>query len=115
MGRMSMAYGIQLPGGLQLEAYLTPGHAGADTLHVTFTDQHNAPIALKTTPVVTFHSATAAGTTRNLAMRPLGASPLARGQYLGTAAFAVGRWQFHVSAVGPDGRDLGADVVLSVT
>ncbi len=115
MGRMSMAYGIQLPGGRQLEAYLTPGHPGQDTLHVVFTDQHNAPIALRSNPVVTFHSEAAAGMTRNLPMRSLGASLLTQGQYLGTAVFAAGHWQFHVSAVGTDGSRLDADVVLSVT
>ena len=115
MGRMSMAYGIQLSGGLQLDAYLTPGHAGPDALHVAFTDQRNAPIPLGGPPVVTFRSDAPNGPARQLPMRPLGSSLLDQGQYFGAAVFAAGRWDFHVAALDTNGKALTADFVLSVT
>jgi copper transport protein len=115
MGRMSMAYGIQLSGGRQLAAYLTPGHAGSDALHVAFKNDRNAPIALSGSPLVTFHGEGATGTTtRPMEMRPLGASALDQGQYFGSATFAAGRWDFHVSAVAADGTALSADFTLTI-
>ena len=116
MGRMSMAYGIQLSGGRQLDALLTPGHPGADALHVAFRDDRNAPIALRGGPVVTFHGEGSAGAAAEpMRMRSLGASPLDQGQYFGSAVFAAGRWDFHITAVETDGTSLSADFTLNVS
>lgn len=115
MGRMSMAYGIQLPDGRQLDAYLTPGHPGSDALHVAFEDDHDAPIPLSRDPVVTVRADGSPGAaTRPVDMRPLGESALTQGQYFGTAVFAAGRWDFHVTAVTAGGSALTADFTLNV-
>lgn len=113
MGRMAMVYGIQLADGLQLEAYLTPGRPGPETLHLVFTDQRGAPVLLGSAPNATFHPDGSTTTPHDLALRPVGAGALFEGQYFGTAVFAAGRWDFHVTAQA-DGRELGADFVLSL-
>ena len=118
MGRMSMAYGIQLSGGRQLEAYLSPGRAGLNTVHLAFTDQRNAPISISGVPTLTFHQAAATGSpapSRTLTLRALGPNTLARGQYLGTAVLGADRWTFHVAAIDSDGTVLSADFVLNVS
>jgi copper transport protein len=118
MGRMSMAYGIQLTDGRQLKAYLSPGRAGLNAVHVAFTDQRNAPISISGVPTLTFREAAATDSpapSRTLTLRPLGPNTLARGQYLGTAVLGAGRWTFHVAAVASDGTVLSAEFVLDVS
>src|SRR5205085_6345373 len=63
MGKVPMLYGIRLANGSQLEAYLSPGHPGRNTLHLVFTDQRNAPVSVPDVPTVT---ARQAGTDRTL-------------------------------------------------
>jgi copper transport protein len=118
MGRMSMAYGIQLPDGRQLAAYFSPGRAGLNAVHLAITDQRSAPISISGVPTLTFHQVAATGSpppSRTLTLRPLGPNALAHGQYLGTAVLGAGRWTFHVTAIDSTGHVLSADFVLSVS
>lgn len=116
MGEMVMAYGIQLAGGRQLEAYLTPNRPEMNALHLLFTDQRDAPVSIAGVPDVSVHEVGSAST-RQLAMRPVGASELSllsRGQYFAGTDFTAGRWVFHVEAKEPDGTVLKADFSLTV-
>jgi hypothetical protein len=113
MGRMAMAFGIQLAGGRQLEAYLTPARPGSDTLHLVFTDQRNLPIALAQPPTVTVRQ-DGTGNSRTLAMRAVTASALTKNDYFAAATYTAGRWDFHVTAKEPDGITLDAVFALTV-
>ncbi|HEX4790753.1 MAG TPA: copper resistance protein CopC [Actinospica sp.] len=113
MGRMAMAFGIQLAAGKELEAYLTPARPGRDTLHLVFTDQRNLPIALASAPTVTVRQdGTGAG--RTLTMRAVTASAVTRNDYYAASTYTAGRWDFHVTAEEPDGTALDAVFILTV-
>jgi len=112
MGRMTMAYGIQLAGGRQLEAYLTPGHPGA--LHLDFTDRRNSPIALAGPPVVTYNAQGSADS-QSLAMQAMGTTALNLGEYFGALTYGSGHWDFRVTATAADGTKLSTSFVLSVS
>jgi len=114
VGRMTMVYRIRLAGGRQLEAYLTPGRPGNDALHLVFTDQRNGQITLSAPPAVTFHR-DGSTASRSLTMRQVGTNALTRGGFFGAAAFTGGRWDFHVTAIEPDGTRLAADFALTVS
>ena len=112
MGRMTIAYGIQLSGGRQLEAYLTPGHPGA--LHLDFTDRRNSPIALVGPPAVTYN-AEGSSDSRDLAMQAMGTSALYLGEYYGALTYGSGHWDFRVTATAADGTKLSASFTLTVS
>lgn len=114
MGRMTMIYGIRLAGGRQLEAYLTPGRPGNDTLHVIFTDQRDAGIVLSGAPNLTVRR-DGSPAARSLAMHDVNAIALTRNNYYGAASFDSGRWDFHLSALTADGVPLAADFALTVS
>jgi copper transport protein len=112
MGRMAMVYGLQLSGGRQLEAYLTPGRSGKNTVHLVFTNSHDAEISLLAPPTVTVHENGSSIST--LPMRPAGTSALLRSDYYAASTYTSGQWDFHVSAREPDGNAMTADFTLSV-
>lgn len=112
MGRMVMVFGIQLTGGRQLEAYLTPGRPGNDTLHLLFTNQRNGPISLSTAPTVTVHR-DGQNAAHPIPMRATEAGFI-QGNYFGQTLFTAGRWDFHVEASETGGTPLIADFALTV-
>jgi copper transport protein len=114
MGRMTMIYGIQLSGGRQLEAYLTPDRPGSDTLHVLFTDQRDAAIALSGAPTVTVRRDGSAAT-HALTMYDVDAIALTRNNYYGRTIFTSGRWDFHIAATTTAGIPLSADFALTIS
>jgi copper transport protein len=114
MGRMTMIYGIQLTGGRQLEAYLTPDRPGSNTLHVLFTDQRDAAITLSAAPTVTVHRDGSAAT-RTVTMYDIDAIAITRNNYYARTTFTSGRWDFHVAAVTADGVRLSADFALTIS
>jgi copper transport protein len=111
MGTMPMAYGIHLGNGWQLQAYLTPGHAGRNTLHLAFTDQRNGPVVVEGTPVVTARQGTA---TRTLQVLRLGLSTPTTNQFYSAGTFPAGRWDFHVTAAGGDGGTVTTSFALTL-
>jgi copper transport protein len=115
MGRMVMVYGVQLAGGRQLEAYLTPGRAGANALHVVFTDQRNGRVAMSGVPSVTVHRDGQPGTRHPLAMLRIGTSPLTAGDFYAATEFTRGKWDFDLTAHAADGTRLNADFSLTVS
>ncbi|HEV3172030.1 MAG TPA: copper resistance protein CopC [Actinocrinis sp.] len=114
MGRMVMLYGIQLTGGRQLEAYLTPARPGRNTLHVLFTDQRNAAITMSGPPTVTVHRDGSAAT-RTISMRDVVPMPITRNNYFGDTTFTQGRWDFHLTAQAADGTELSTDFTLTIS
>jgi nitrogen fixation protein FixH len=115
MGRMVMVYGVQLAGGRQLEAYLTPGRPGANALHVIFTDQRNGRVAMSGVPSVSVHRDGQSGTRHPLAMLRIGASPLTAGDFYAATRLTRGKWDFDVTAYAADGTRLNADFALTVS
>ena len=114
MGRMAMVYGLQLSGGRQLEAYLTPGRPGKDTLHLVFMNSRDAAITLLAPPTATVHE-DGANPIKTLTMRSSGTSPLTRGDYYAAATYPSGKWDFHVTAKEADGNVMTADFTLTVS
>jgi hypothetical protein len=114
MGRMAMVYGLQLSGGRQLEAYLTPGKAGKNTLHLVFTDSHDAAIVLAAPPGATVQQE-GTSTVRTLVLRAAGTNALIRGDYYAASVYPVGRWDFRVTARESDGNVMTAQFTLAVT
>ncbi|HLK43956.1 MAG TPA: copper resistance protein CopC [Thermoleophilia bacterium] len=114
MGRMVMLYGIQLAGGRQLEAYLTPARPGKNTLHVLFTDQRNAAIAMAGPPTIAVHR-DGSTATRTISMRDVVPMPITRNNYYGDATFTQGRWDFHLTAQTADGTRLSTDFTLTIS
>jgi copper transport protein len=111
MNGSPMVYGLHLANGWQLQAYLTPGRPGRNTLHLAFTDQRNGPVVVQGTPVVT---ARLGSTTRSLQVLRLAFGTPTANQFYATGPFAAGRWAFHVTATADDGRRLGATFSLPV-
>jgi copper transport protein len=110
MGAMPMVYGVRLSNGWQLQAYLTPGRTGRNTLHLAFTDQRNGPVVVSGTPVVT---ARLGGTTRSLQVLRLAFGTPTTNQFYAVGTFTTGRWSFHVTATAEDGSRL--DTTFSLT
>src|SRR5207249_3210836 len=105
-------YGLRLGNGWQLQAYLTPGNPGRNTLHLSFTDQRNGPVALADVPAVT---ARQGGASRTLQVLRLAPGPPSPNQFYAVGAFGAGRWDFHVAAAGADGRHVESSFSLTVT
>ena len=114
MGRMAMVYGLQLSGGRQLEAYLTPGRPGKDTLHLVFMNSRDAAISLLAPPTATVHQDGSA-TIRELIMQSSGSNALIHGDYYAGSTYSAGRWDFHVTVKEADGNVMTADFTLTVS
>jgi copper transport protein len=111
MGSMPMVYGIRLSNGWRLQAYLTPGHAGRNTLHLAYTDQRSGPVSVPQIPAVT---ARQRGTTRSVQLLRLALGPPTPNQFYGVATLPAGRWDFQVSAAAPDGSRLDTSFPLTL-
>jgi hypothetical protein len=110
MGTMPMVYGLHLANGWQLQAYLTPGHAGRNTLHVAFTDRRNGPVVVRDTPTVTARLGSA---TRSLQVLRLAFGTPTTNQFYAVGTYTTGRWEFHVTVTADDGSRL--DTAFSLT
>ena len=111
MGAMPIAYGLHFANGWRLQAYLTPGRTGRNTLHLSFTDQRNGPVVVQDEPVVT---AKQGSTTRTLPMLRLAVPTPTTNQFYSAGTFATGRWDFHVVATGGDGSRLDTTFALTI-
>jgi copper transport protein len=111
MGAMPMVYGVHLANGWQLQAYLTPGRSGRNTLHLAFTDQRNGPVVVGDTPVVTARQGSA---TRSLRILRLAFGTPTTNQFYAVGTFSPGRWDFHVAATADDGSRLDTSYSLTV-
>jgi copper transport protein len=111
MGDMPMVYGLRLSNGWQLQAYLTPGHVGRNTLHLAFTDQRSGPVTVDGTPTVNARQGSA---TRSLQVIRLGYGSPTPNQFYAVGNFTSGRWDFHVVTAGADGTRLEATFSLTV-
>jgi copper transport protein len=111
MGTMPMAYGVRLGSGWQLQAYLTPGHAGRNTLHLAFTDQRHGPVVVQDGLAVT---ARQGATARKLQMLRLALGSPTTNQFYSAGTFAAGRWDFHVQATGEDGTRVETTFALTL-
>jgi copper transport protein len=111
MGAMPMVYGVHLSNGWQLQAYLTPGHAGRDTLHLSFTDQRNGPVVVSGTPALT---ARLGSTVRTLQVLRLAFGTPTTNQFYAVGTFSTGRWSFHVTATSEDGTPVSTTFSLTL-
>jgi hypothetical protein len=111
MGGMPMVYGVHLRNGWRLQAYLTPGHAGRNTLHLAFTDERNGPVSVADMPAVT---ATQGGATRTLPVIRLAFGTPTTNQFYSVGTLAAGRWDFRVVAAGDDGSRVDGTFSLTV-
>ena len=111
MGDMPMVYGLHLANGWQLQAYLTPGRTGRNTLHLAFTDQRNGPVTVPSIPVVT---ARQGGTTRTLQLIRLAFGTPTPNQFYAVGSFTSGRWDFRVTTSAADGGRLETTFPLTV-
>jgi copper transport protein len=111
MGSMPMVYGVHLANGWQLQAYLTPGRAGRNTLHVAFTDQRNGPVVVRNSPAVT---ARQGSTTRTLQLLRLAYGTPTTNQFYAVGTFTTGRCDFHVTATTDDGTRLDSTFSLTL-
>jgi copper transport protein len=111
MGGAPMVYGLHLANGWLLQAYLTPGRPGRDTLHLVFTDQRNGPVDVAETPVVT---ARQGSTARTLQVLRLATGTPAPNHFYAAGTFAAGRWDFRVTAANAEGSRLQSSFSLSV-
>jgi copper transport protein len=111
MGDMPMVYGVRLSNGWQLQAYLTPGRTGRNTLHLAFTDQRNGPVIVGGTPVVTARQGSA---TRSLRLLRLAFGTATTNQFYAVGTFSSGRWDFTITATADDGSRLDASISLAV-
>ncbi|HEY4028408.1 MAG TPA: copper resistance protein CopC [Candidatus Dormibacteraeota bacterium] len=112
MGGMPMAYGLRVSNGWRLQAYLTPGHSGRNTLHLAYTDQRNGPVSVPETPTVTARHGNA---TRTVPLLRLGFGTPTENQFYGVSTLPAGRWDFLVTAAAPDGSRLDSSFSLIVT
>jgi copper transport protein len=110
MGGSPMVFGLRLANDWLLQAYLTPGKPGRDTLHLAFTDQRNGPVVVSGTPVVT---ARLGGTTRKLQVLRLAFGTPTANQFYSTGTFSAGRWDFQVTTTDA-GRPVTASFSLPV-
>jgi len=111
MGSMPMVYGVRLAYGWQLQAYLTPGRPGRNTLHLAFTDQRNGPVVVQDTPTVTARLGSAM---RTLQVLRLAFGTPTTNQFYAVGTFASGRWDFHVTAAADDGTRLDSTFSLTL-
>jgi copper transport protein len=111
MGNMPMVHGVRLANGWQLEAYLTPGHAGRNTLHLLFTDQRNGPVDVGSVPLLT---ARQGGATRTLPVLRLAYGTPTLNHFYVAGTFTTGRWNFRVAVLAADGTRLDTTFALTV-
>lgn len=109
MGDMPMVYGLRLANGWQLQAYLSPGRAGRNTLHLAYTDQRNGPVTVPGTPVVTARQGSA---TRTIQILRLGFGTPTSNQFYGVGTFTTGRWDFQAVTAADASR---LDAAFSLT
>jgi copper transport protein len=112
MGGAPMVFGLALANGWKLQAYLTPGRPGRNTLHLAYTDQRNGPVEVSGTPAVTARQGTA---TRTLQILRLAYGTPTPNLFYAVATFTPGRWDFHVVATGADGARLDTTFSLTVS
>jgi hypothetical protein len=111
MGRMPMVYGLHLADGSSLEAYLTPGRPGRNTLHLIFTDQRNAPVSVPGSPAVTARQGRLARTPEILR---LGYGTPTPNHFYAVESFTTGRWDFHLVAAAPAGGRIDTTFPLTI-
>ncbi|HXM55884.1 MAG TPA: CopD family protein, partial [Candidatus Dormibacteraeota bacterium] len=111
MGGAPMVYGVHLRNGWRLQAYVTPGHPGRNTLHLAFTDGRGGPVSVAGMPAIT---ATQGRTTRTIPILRLAFGTPTTNQFYGVAALAAGRWDFRVTAAGDDGSRVDDKFSLTV-
>jgi copper transport protein len=111
MGNAPMVHGIRLANGWHLDAYLTPGHAGRNTLHLIFRDQRNGPVVVPSMPVL---EASHGRTTRTLQLFRLAYGTPTQNHFYAVGVFSPGRWDFRVAALADDGRRLNPTFALTV-
>jgi hypothetical protein len=112
MGNTPMVHGVRLANGWNLDAYLTPGHAGRNTLHLIFTDQRSGPVDVPSVPLLRAGQGRA---TRTLQVLRLAFGTPSTNHFFAAGAFAAGRWHFRVVATAGDGTQLAAEFALTVT
>jgi copper transport protein len=112
MGSAPMVHGLRLANGWHLDAYLTPGRAGRNTLHLIFSDQRNGPVVVPSIPVL---HASQGRTTRTFQVLRLAYGTPTQNHFFAAGTFAAGRWEFRVAAVADDGTQLGPTFTLTVT
>ena len=111
MGGAPMVHGLALSNGWRLEAYLTPGHEGRNTLHVNLTDRRGGPVTVNTTPAVT---ARRGGAAKTLSLLRLAYGTPSANQFYAAGVFTAGTWDFQVSLDAPDGVRVQARFSLTV-
>jgi copper transport protein len=111
MGGLPMVFGLHLSNDWLLQAYLTPGRPGRNTLHMAFTDTRNGPVQVVGTPVVT---ARQGQVSRTLQILRLGFGTPTPNQFYGVGTFTTGRWTFQTSVDTGDGRHVTASFTLPV-
>jgi hypothetical protein len=111
MGNTPMVHGLRLANGWQLEAYLTPGHPGRNTLHLIFSDQRNGPVVVPSAPVLTANQGRA---TRAFKVLRLASTAPTPNHFYAVGNLTPGRWNFQVAAVATDGTRLEPQFALTV-
>jgi copper transport protein len=111
MGGLPMVYGLHLANGWKLQAYVTPGRVGRNTLHLAFTDQRNGPVEVAGTPAVTVRQG---ATTRTLTVLRLGYGTPTPNQFYAVGTFTTGRLDFHVVANAAGGDRLDSTFSLTI-
>jgi hypothetical protein len=111
MGSTPMVHGLRLANGWQLEAYLTPGHSGRNTLHLIFSDLRNGPVVVPSAPVLTANQGRATRAFRVLRLASTTPTP---NHFYAVGTLTPGRWNFQVSAVATDGTRLEPEFALTV-
>jgi hypothetical protein len=111
MGATPMVYGLHLADGSTLEAYLTPGRPGRNTLHLIFTDQRHAPVSMPGSPVVT---ARQGRLVRAPQILRLGYGIPTPNHFYAVETFTTGRWDFHLLAAAPDGSRIDTTFPLTI-
>src|SRR5262249_11493004 len=94
-------YGIDLPGGRVLDAYLDPGKPGFNELHTTFIDPKGGELSIPSPAAIT--ATRAGGAAESLGVRRFGP-----GHFIADATLGAGDWQIDVAATASDGTILQA-------
>jgi copper transport protein len=111
MGRTPMVHGLRLANGWQLQAYLTPGRPGRNTLHMIFTDQRNGPVLVPSNPALTANQGRATRTFQVLRLAYPTPTP---NHFYAAGTFTPGSWNFQVAATAGDGVGLDPQFALTV-
>jgi hypothetical protein len=111
MGDAPMVHGLRLPNGWHLDAYLTPGHPGRNTLHLIYSDPRNGPVVVPAIPALTASQGRA---TRSFQVLRLAYGTPTQNHFYAVGSFTLGRWAFQVAAVAPDGTRLDSQFALTI-